>query len=293
MTIKEKDGGHFATQGIINAIGRKQIYANYINKRNEFDIQTTANKFIKSKARLLYFDNSNQIKPINIKALRDAIGKKAIIIYDASHTLGLILTKGFPNPFDLGADIITANTHKTLPGPQKGLIIYKNRKMGDRINKKINSCLVSSVHTHHLLALCVSIIEMVKFGSNYGIKVVRNSNVLAEEMSRYGFNIRRADNKKYTYNHQVHVFLPKNLSYRECFKRLVQNNISTNIERNILGDKHFIRLGTQEVTRMGMSEKEMKEIASILYNAIMGKNVIKQISNLKNKFKKIKFSFDN
>jgi len=36
------------------------------------------------------------------------------------------------SPFNEGADIICANTHKTLPGPQKGLIVFKEKTLGER-----------------------------------------------------------------------------------------------------------------------------------------------------------------
>jgi len=292
MTIREKDGGHFATCGIIKAIGRKQLYAKFDQKKMEFDYDATATIFKKAHARMLYLDSSNQIKPIDIKRMRRALGKKAIIVYDASHTLGLILGGVFPNPLLLGADAVTANTHKTLPGPQKALIVFKRKNFGKRINTLINSSLVSSVHTHHLLALCVAVAEMVIFGKTYAKQIVKNANVFASEIEKFGYSVRRADADRYTYNHQVHIFLPKNAYAGRYFKRLVHNNISLNLEKNILGKQYFMRIGTQEVTRLGMKEKEMKTIAHIIHGALSGKNVKKEVALLKKNFRNIDFSFD-
>lgn len=292
MTIRERDGGHFATCGIIKAIGRKRVYAPFNRKKMEFDYDAAAQLFKKTHARILYLDNSNQLKPIDIKRMRRALGKKAIIVYDASHTLGLMLDGVFPNPLLLGADAVTANTHKTFPGPQKALIIFKRKNFGKRINVLINSSLVSSVHTHHLLALCVAVAEMVTFGKKYAEQTVKNANVFAAAIEKLGYAVRRADADRYTYNHQVHVFLSKNAHAGIHFKRLVQNNISLNLEKNILGKRYFMRIGTQEVTRLGMKEKEMKTIARIIHGALSGKNMKKEVALLKKNFKNVDFSFD-
>ncbi|WP_395971438.1 hypothetical protein WH390_14620 (plasmid) [Candidatus Arsenophonus nilaparvatae] len=45
-----------------------------------------------------------------------------VITYDISHTLGLIVGKQLINPITQGVDIIHGSTHKTFPGPQKGII---------------------------------------------------------------------------------------------------------------------------------------------------------------------------
>ncbi len=45
------------------------------------------------------------------------------VLYDAAHVLGLILGGQFQQPFAEGAHLITASTHKTFPGPQRGVIL--------------------------------------------------------------------------------------------------------------------------------------------------------------------------
>lgn len=104
------------------------------------------------------------MKPHPIRELRKALGPDVIIVYDASHTLGLIMAGKFQSPLEEGADIISANTHKTLPGPHKGLIAFKDRELGEKANALITANLYSTVHTNSLLALAISIIEADKFG---------------------------------------------------------------------------------------------------------------------------------
>src|SRR5437868_6677031 len=45
------------------------------------------------------------------------------ILYDAAHVFGLIAGGQFQDPWREGATWVTASTHKTFPGPQRGVIV--------------------------------------------------------------------------------------------------------------------------------------------------------------------------
>ena len=50
-----------------------------------------------------------------------SMNPKPILLYDMAHVLGLI-GPDFQEPFKEGADLVTGSTHKTLFGPQRGMI---------------------------------------------------------------------------------------------------------------------------------------------------------------------------
>ena len=58
-----------------------------------------------------------------------------------------------------------------------------------------------------------------------------------------------------------------------------------------------IRLGSSEVTRLGMKEPEMQQIASFIKNIIIdkkdGKDIAKQIVEFRKKYQKTQYCFDN
>ena len=58
-----------------------------------------------------------------------------------------------------------------------------------------------------------------------------------------------------------------------------------------------IRLGTSEVTRLGMKEPEMKQIASFIKNVIVdnkdAKDTAKQIAEFRKNYQKTQYCFDN
>lgn len=291
MTVHHDHGGHFATKKILDRVGRNHIFIPYDLKSLRFDVDKIRQLRERYRIKAAYLDVSYYINPHNLKDIRKALGDDVTIIYDASHTLGLIMGGRFQDPFEEGADVICANTHKTLPGPQKGLIAFRNNVLGKKANAIINSCLYSSAHTHHLIALAITILEMKTFGSEYARQVVKNSNALGEEFCKLGYKVRRTTDGRISYNHQVHVFIDTLGDRQALFLRLLSNGISTNFD-NPLGERLFIRIGTQETTRRGMKEDDMTKIAQLMDRALRGENVKEEVYSFNSKYKEIKFSFD-
>ena len=74
------------------------------------------------------------------------------------------------------------------------------------------------------------------------------------------------------------------------------------IPGDIKAKRHYmhpggIRLGTSEVTRLGMKESEMKQIASFIKNVIVdkkdAKDVAKQVAEFRKNYQKTQYCFDN
>jgi glycine/serine hydroxymethyltransferase len=287
MTVREEDGGHFCTKKIIEITGRKHVYAIYDLAHLTFDVIKTIEAFRKYRAKVLYLDTSVLLQPHPLKELRNGLPKEAIIIYDASHTLGLIMGNEFQSPLLEGADIISANTHKTFPGPHKGLLAFRNKDIGNKINSVINNTLYSTVHTNSLLALAISIIEIDEFGEAYAKQIVKNSNAFGYALEDYGFKVRKVGSK-YSYNHQVHMFIEGNC--RDVVKRFLKNGMSINLS-NALDGKLFIRFGTQELTKRGMFEKEMGQVAFFVKQILEGKNISKEVLGFNKLFPNVHYCF--
>lgn len=292
MSLPFDDGGHLATKGIIESVGRIHTYAAFNQKQLDFDVTETVRRFKANKAKVIYIDISVHLHPLAIESLRRALPKEALIIYDASHSLGLILGGNFPSPFQLGADVVCSNTHKTFAGPQSGLILFKNEQFGNKANQIINTTFVSSVHTARLIALSISILEHAQFGQIYSSQVIKNARTLGTQLLRLGHSVRRATNGEITNNEQIHLFIDGLGDRRELYKNLLRNNISTNFMK-VLGGRSFARLGTQDVTRLGMVESDMNTVATLIDNALKGKNIQNQVIDFVNTFTNAAYSFDS
>lgn len=294
MTVPLESGGHFATKGILDRVGRRHMYADYDYENLKFDVEKIATKFREEKVKALYLDVSYYLNPHNIKEIREALGEEAIIIYDASHTMGLIMGQQFQSPLKEGANVICANTHKTLPGPHKGMIAFRDKELADKANSIIDGCLYSTPHMTHLIALSIALLELKEFGVEYAKQIISNSNAIAKAFEDLGYEVRKSNTGRFSENHQAHVFIDSKGDRVTMYKNLIKNNISTNFENNELTENHrlYIRVGTAEITRRGMKEEEMKTIASLVDRAMKGEDVKQEVADLNSKFTKILYSFD-
>lgn len=293
MTVHADHGGHFATQGILERIGRKHVSTSYNFETLSFDAAGIAETFKKSGAKAFYMDVSYYLNPHNLREIRAALGKGPIIIYDASHTMGLIMGQQFQSPLKEGADVVCANTHKTLPGPQKGMIAFGDAALGKKANQIINGYLYSSSHTASMIALSTTILEMKAFGQDFAKQIIANSNALGEGLARRGYHVRKANTGRWSENHQVHLMTEKVGNYKELWRRLYRNNINVNFDGpNILNQGAFIRLGTQEITRRGMKEADMERIADFLQRGLSGFDFADEVVAFIGAYQKAAYSFD-
>lgn len=295
MTVHHDHGGHFATKGIVDRIGRKHIFTPRYNFETlSFDAEALAKSFRESGATALYMDVSYYLNPHNLREIREALGEKAIIIYDASHTMGLIMGQQFQAPLKEGANVVCANTHKTLPGPQKGMIAFRDTELGQKANEIINDSLYSSPHTISMIALSTTILEMKEFGEGYAKQIIANSNALGEALAKCGYSLRMANTGRYSENHQVHLITENVGDYRDLYKKLFANSITVAFDHPlILNGGTFIRLGTQEITRRGMKESEMTAIASFLDRSLKGESFSHEVEAFVDNYRHAHYSFDS
>jgi len=293
MTVHHDHGGHFATQGILKRIGRNHVSTSYNFETLSFDAEVIAKTFETSGAKAFYMDVSYYLNPHNLREIRAALGEDAIIIYDASHTMGLIMGQQFQAPLKEGANVVCANTHKTLPGPQKGMIAFRDKDFGAKASGIIDSCLYSSPHTASMIALSTTILEMKEFGQDYAKQIIANSNALGEALAKRGYTIRRANTGRYSENHQVHVMTEKVGDRITLYKQLFRNNVNVNFDSpDVFKQGMFIRLGTQEITRRGMKEAEMEQVADFLDRGLKAETFADEVKTFIGKYQTAHYSFD-
>ncbi|MCX5859937.1 MAG: aminotransferase class I/II-fold pyridoxal phosphate-dependent enzyme, partial [Proteobacteria bacterium] len=88
------------------------------------DVDATRKLINMVNPKVLVFGKSLFLFPEPLAELSDLCKEKGIVvIYDAAHVLGLIAGKRFQDPLKEGADLVTASTHKTFFGSQRGIIL--------------------------------------------------------------------------------------------------------------------------------------------------------------------------
>jgi glycine hydroxymethyltransferase len=90
-------------------------------------------------------------------------GAGATVVYDGSHVLGLIAGGQFQDPFAEGADILLGSTHKTLPGPQGGMILLQEQgQLADQVDATLRPppILVDNFHMNRVAALAATFTKL-------------------------------------------------------------------------------------------------------------------------------------
>ncbi|MGO9310078.1 MAG: glycine cleavage system aminomethyltransferase GcvT, partial [Spirochaetia bacterium] len=90
----------------------------------QLDLSRMPELLERSRPELLILGKSMIIhrEPVTqIRRMIDSLGLKTVIMYDMAHVLGLV-GPHFQEPFKEGADLVTASTHKTFFGTQRGIV---------------------------------------------------------------------------------------------------------------------------------------------------------------------------
>lgn len=264
------------------------------------DVGKTRDLIHTCKPRILIFGRSLFLFPEPVKELVDICAEyKILIIYDAAHVLGLIAGGRFQDPFGDGAFIITGSTHKTYFGTQRGVIL-SNMGLNEwqKVDKGAFPGSSSNHHLDTLVGLAVATQEMISFGKEYSGQVIKNAKSLGRSLKRVGFNV-LAEEFDYTDSHQIVVDVNGYGGGKMVANLLKENSIVLNM--NILPHEPLrsvtnpdgIRIGVQEMTRVGMKEDEMDRIAHLINECIAkGKEIRNEVHRFRETFCNVKYSFD-
>jgi glycine hydroxymethyltransferase len=161
----------------------------------------------------------------------------------------------------------------------------------------------SNHHLHHMAGKAVAFAEFIEFGEDYSKQVIENAQTLAKALSSEGVDV-LAEKLGFTKSHQIAVDVTKYGDGGNLEKELEKANIIVNrqlIPGDIQAGRHYmhpggLRLGTSEVTRLGMGKDEMKQIASLLARIIVKKEdpgkVRKEVETLRSSYENVHYAFD-
>jgi glycine hydroxymethyltransferase len=264
------------------------------------DIEKTAYLVEKAKPKIMVLGKSLFLFPEPVRELSEVCRQYGTrIVYDAAHVLGLIAGKQFQRPLKEGAFLMTASTHKTFFGSQRGLILSN---MDDDDWRKIDrGAFPGSSSNHHLdtlaqMAICT--FEMMEFGEQYALDTIRNARTLAAALDRHGFDV-QGKAFGYTQSHQVAINVKEFGGGERVSKNLEINDIIINM--NMLPHEPLkahdrpdgIRIGVQEMTRFGMGEAEMENIARLMKECVIDKKPVKEeVNRFRSEFQRVKYSYD-
>jgi glycine hydroxymethyltransferase len=304
--VSTADGGHIS-HARMGAVGLRDLDLStypWDEERMEPDVDGACALIRELEPKVSLIGQSVFLFPTPLREIADAAHEVgSTVMYDGAHVLGLIAGGVFQDPLREGADVMTGSSHKTFPGPQGGFLLSssEDEKMHKRLNNAIFPGVCSSYHLHHVAGKVVALAEFEEYGQAYAQDIVKNAQSFAQALAAEGFDV-LAESRNYTASHQVltrHGGTDSGAGAKAA-DSLEQAGIITNM--NMLpGDTKALspsglRLGVQELTRVGMGTNEMQEVAALYARVLLHNEnpsaVKKDVQTLKSDFQIIRYCFN-
>ena len=277
--VSTADGGHIS-HARMGAVGLRDLNLTtypWDEERMEPDVDAACKTIREVQPTVALFGQSVFLFPTPLEEMANAAKEVgASVMYDGAHVLGLIAGGQFQDPLREGADLMTGSSHKTFPGPQGGFLLSssEDETFHRRLNNAMFPGVCSSYHLHHVAGKVMALAEFMEYGEAYATDIVSNARAFAGALAAEGFDV-LAESRGYTASHQVltrHGELDSGAGAKAA-QRLEEAGIITNM--NMLpGDTKAmtpsgLRLGVQELTRVGFSNEDMEEVASFYARVLL------------------------
>src|SRR3989338_5034765 len=287
MGMKLAAGGHLTHGHKVSLTGQFWQSVQYgVNSRGLIDYKEVEKLAKKFKPDLIVSGFTAYPRKVNFKKFGEiARSVGAYHLADISHIAGLVVGRVHPAPF-AWADVVTTTTHKTLRGP-RGAVIFSRKELSPLIDRAVFPGLQGGPHNNVTGAMALAFFEasQPEF-KKYARQIVKNAKALAGSLKKLGVKLS-------TGGTETHLILVDarslGLDGMTAEKKLEEAGIIAN--RNSLPEDSSpfrpsgIRLGTPALTSRGMREKEMEEVAGLIFGVLTGEaNIRSKVKALCKKF---------
>ena len=277
MSISQPFGGHSSNRhdGPAGVRGLKVVDIPFDPVELTVDLDLFGKVAPLVRPKVVALGASMTLFPFPIAAIREIVEEwGGYVFFDGAHQLGLVAGGQFQDPLREGAAVMTGSAGKTFSGPQSGMLVWDDAQLTEPLTSAVFPVLAATHQVNRVAALAVAAAEMIAFGKVYMAQIVRNAQALGAALVRRGIPVLGA-HKGYTTTHQVIADMRQFGGGLEVAQRLARANIITN--KNLIpSDKAEdwdrpggLRLGTTEVTRLGMQEAEMEIIADFVARVLI------------------------
>src|SRR6266851_2490331 len=304
MSLTQPFGGHSSNRsdGPAGVRGLKIVDIPFDPVELEVDLDLFRKVAPLVRPRVVALGASMTLFPFPLSAMHEIVAEwGGRLFFDGAHQLGLVAGGQFQDPLREGAAVMTGSAGKTFSGPQSGIIVWDDPALTEPITHAIFPVLAATHQVNRVAALAASAAEMLAYGHVYMAQIVRNAQALGAALSRRGIPVLGA-HKGYTTTHQVIADVRALGGGLDAARLLARANLITN--KNLLPNDapadwdrpSGLRMGTIEVTRLGMKEPQMEQIADFMARVLIDKqapeSVMEDVVDFRLPYQKLHYCFD-
>ncbi len=305
MSIAQPFGGHSSNRvdGPAGVRGLKIVDIPFDPVELEVDLDLFRKVAPLVRPKVVTLGASMTLFPFPIQAIHEIVAEwGGYVFFDGAHQLGLVAGGQFQDPLREGAAVMTGSAGKTFSGPQSGIMVWDDAQLTGSLTHVVFPVLAATHQVNRVAALAVSAAEMITYGKTYMAQIVRNAQALGAALTRRGIPVLGA-HKGYTTTHQVIADVRQFGGGLEVAQRLARANIITN--KNLIpADKpedwdrpSGLRMGTTEITRLGMHEAEMENVADfiarILLEQVAPEEVVDDVIAFRQPYQTLYYCFEH
>lgn len=266
MGLELSHGGHLTHGYKLSITGKVFNSVQYqvdkdTNLLNYEEIKKIA---IENKPKLIIAGFTAYPRQFDFKKFREiADSCGAFLMADISHISALVAAGVHSSPFGI-ADIITSTSHKSLGGP-RGAFIACKPELASKIDKSIIPGLQGGPHNNTTASMAVAFKEAnTPEFIEYANQIIKNSKKLSEELINLGYKL--ITNGSDNHLILIDMISSRNIPGKVASSALIKANIECNantipFDTRTPMDPSGIRIGTPAITKIGMKEEDMKDIA--------------------------------
>jgi glycine hydroxymethyltransferase len=271
MVFPGEMGGH-VTHNRDGAAGlyRLEIHpVPYDGARMAIDLDRLRDEAKRLRPKMITIAGSLCLFPYDVRGVRaiaDEIG--AYVLYDAAHMGGMIAGGRFQAPLAEGAHMMTMSTYKAYGGPPSGLFLTTESELAMRVDKIAYPGLTANFDLGKTAALAMATLDLLEHGAAYAGQSIANAKALGAALEAVGFPVHGVEGRGHTESHHLALHAARFGGGQRASQHLAKASIllcGIGLPvPPVEGDLNGIRIGTQEVTRWGMVEADMAEIAALM-----------------------------
>ncbi len=252
--------------------------------RMDVDVAALEEAAARIKPKLIIVAGSMCLFPYSVAEVRrvaDSVG--AYVMYDAAHMGGMIAGGRFQQPLAEGAHVMTGSTYKSFGGPASGMILTNDAVLAERLDAIAYPGFTANFDVAKTAALALAARDMHTYGRAYADQCIANAQALATALDNEGIEVFRVDGRSddsalngtapFTVSQHVALHAApfgggNKASYTAEEANILFSSIGLPLPA-VEGDANGIRLGTQEITRWGITVTEMPRIAQLIADVLM------------------------
>lgn len=265
-------GGHLTHGSPVNVSGKWFRFIGYeVDRETEqLDMDRVRDLAREHRPKLLLTGYTAYPRVIDFAAFREIADEVGALLWvDAAHFIGLVAGGAYPSPVPY-ADVVTFTTHKTLRGP-RGAAILCREEHAKAIDRAVFPMMQGGPIESAIAAKAVALREAMTPGfREYAARTVRTSRALAAALADEGLRIVSGGTDSHL---SLADLRPLGIGGSQA--EAVCDEVGISLNKNGIPfdpkpplDPSGIRVGTPGPATLGMDEPEMKQIASIIGEAL-------------------------